>query len=77
MYYDAFHVYNPDQNQAKPSDSEDDVGDVLGNKTGLEFGPHSKFSRGDANYALGEELEEHFICSVDLLLDVFSKPCQQ
>ena len=42
MYYDACNVFDPDENQAESSDSEDDMGDVSGNNTGFEFGPHSK-----------------------------------
>ena len=46
----------------------------------LVNGPHSKFSRGDEMYALQNEFtmvtEKKFICSLDLLLDVFSKSCQ-
>ena len=46
----------------------------------LGYGPHSKFSRGDEMYALQNYFtmvtEKKFICSLDLLLDVFSKSCQ-
>ena len=80
MYHDAFDVFAPDENQAEPSHSEDDMGNVSGNKTGFEFGPHPKFIRGDAKYALSEEFkmveENRFICSMDLLLDVLSQRCQ-
>ena len=80
MYYDACDVFDPDENQAESSDSEDDMGDVSGNNTGFEFAPHPKFTRGDAKYAISEEFkmveEKHFICSLDLLLDVLSKHYQ-
>lgn len=46
----------------------------------LGYGQHSKFSRGDEMYALRDEFtmvtEKKFICSLDLLLEVFSKSCQ-
>ena len=46
----------------------------------LGYEPHSKFSRGDEIYTLQNEFimvtEKKFICSLDLLLDVFSKSFQ-
>ena len=79
--YDAFDLHDLDEEEFDHSESEDDIGGTSsGSKTSLGFGPHPKFSRGDEKYALNEELkmveEKRFICSLDMLLDMFSTRCK-
>ena len=46
----------------------------------IEYGPHRKFSRKDEAYKLEKEYkmvtERKFVCSLNLLLDVFTSCCQ-
>ena len=47
---------------------------------GLEYGPHQKLSRGDEQYSYQKEMElakgKKFICSLDLLLELFVDSCR-
>ena len=82
-YYDAFDIFDNDEEQFEKTDDSAHVDEINvdeTNKSSFEFGPHPKFSRGDEMYTLDKECrtvtEPHFICSLDLLLDVFAKRCQ-
>jgi hypothetical protein len=58
----------------------EDDGEAIENKSGVEFGPHPKFTRGYEKYALEKEMkmvtEKRVIFSLDLLLDIFTECCQ-
>ena len=44
-FYDAFDLFDPDEEEFDHSESDDDVSGISsGSKTSLGFGPHQKFS---------------------------------
>ena len=61
------------------SSVQEDMSHDTNENISLSYGPHSKFNRGDEMYALQNEFtmvtEKKFICSLHLLLNVFSKSC--
>lgn len=79
-YYDAFDLFEYDEEKFEQTDDSVPEDHAENKSRSIEFGPHPKFSRGDEKYTLDREFnmvtEQRFICSMDLLLDVFAKRCQ-
>jgi solute carrier family 8 (sodium/calcium exchanger) len=78
--YDNQHDSSDNNDDCTPESVAKHISHNLHGNISLGYGPHPKFSRGDEVYALERELkmvtEKKFICSLDLMLEVFARCCQ-